>query len=98
MYITRDALAVATPTWMLGDSAYDILNWHDFCLKRSIVPIAPYNPRNTIDPVNIEYRVESVLKNMAGPSAQAIRLDETYDRRKRVERTNDAVKNCGFER
>ncbi|ELY83463.1 ISH11-type transposase ISHwa14 [Natrinema gari JCM 14663] len=30
MSVTRDALAVETPTWLLGDSAYDILDWHDW--------------------------------------------------------------------
>jgi len=32
MRVTRDALAVGTPMWMLGDSAYDILDWHDHLL------------------------------------------------------------------
>ena len=27
-----DALAVDTPIWVLGDSAYDILDWHDYLL------------------------------------------------------------------
>jgi len=30
----RDAFAVDTPIWMLGDSAYDILNWHDHLLPQ----------------------------------------------------------------
>lgn len=29
MRITRDALAVEQPVWMVGDSAYDTLDWHD---------------------------------------------------------------------
>ncbi len=32
MRVTRDALAVATPIWMVGDSAYDTLDWHDHLL------------------------------------------------------------------
>jgi len=41
MRITRDALAVDTSIWMLGDSAYDILNWHDPCGQQVVVPVAP---------------------------------------------------------
>lgn len=58
MRVTRDALAVKQPIWMLGDSAYDILDWHDHLLSTGVVPVAPYNPRNTNDPLDIEYRVE----------------------------------------
>ncbi len=35
MRVTKDALAVDTPIWMLGDSAYDVLEWHDSCCRRS---------------------------------------------------------------
>jgi hypothetical protein len=31
MHVTCDALAVDIPIWMLGDCAYDILDWHDPC-------------------------------------------------------------------
>ncbi len=58
MCVTRDALAVSHPTWMLGGSAYDILDWHDYLLEAGVVPIAAYNSRNTTDPLDIEYRVE----------------------------------------
>ena len=47
---------------MLGDSAYDILDWHDHLLAARVVPIAPYNQRNTDDPLNIEYRVEDCIE------------------------------------
>ncbi|ELY92875.1 ISH11-type transposase ISHwa14, partial [Natrialba taiwanensis DSM 12281] len=48
MRVTRDALAVDTPIWMLRDSAYDILDWHDHLLAAGVVPIAPYNPRTLL--------------------------------------------------
>ena len=32
---------------MLGDSAYNILDWHGHLLAAGVVPVAPYNPRNT---------------------------------------------------
>jgi hypothetical protein len=34
MRVTRDALAIEKPIWLIGDSAFDILNWHDFCSRR----------------------------------------------------------------
>jgi len=50
MRVTCDALAVEKPIWMLGDSAYDTLGWHDHLLAAGVVPVAPYNARNTDDP------------------------------------------------
>lgn len=32
--------------WMLGDAAFDILNWHDDLIEENTVAIAPYNERN----------------------------------------------------
>lgn len=43
---------------MIGDSAFGILNWYDILLKEHVVPVAPYNQRNTADPLDIDYRVE----------------------------------------
>ena len=97
MRVTRDALAVDTPIWMLGDSAYDILDWHDHLLAAGVVPIAPYNPRNTNDPLDIEYRVEDrIEEHSEGVQLKQSILDETYNHRTGVERTNDAVKDCGL--
>ena len=99
MRVTRDALAVDTPIWMLGDSAYDILEWHDHLLTAGVVPVAPYNPRNTNDPKDIEYRVEDRIEEHSEEVQlkQSI-LDETYNHRTGVERTNDAAKGCGLRR
>jgi hypothetical protein len=58
MRVTRDALAVATPVWMLEDSVYDTLDWHDPCGQQVVVPVAPCNARNTDDPKSIEYGIE----------------------------------------
>ena len=58
MRVTRDALAVGKPMWMLGDSAYDTFEWHDHLLAAGVVPVAPYNPRNTDNGKYIEYKVE----------------------------------------
>lgn len=45
MRVTRDALVVETSRWIVGDSEFDMLDWHDHLLAQSVVPVAPYNPR-----------------------------------------------------
>jgi len=60
------------------------------------VPVAPYNARNTDDPKDIEYRVEARIdEHSEDVQLKQSTLDETYNRRSGVERTNDAVKDCG---
>lgn len=49
-----------------GDSAYDTLDWHDLLLSAGVVPVAPYNPRNTDDSLDIEYRVEDRIDEYSG--------------------------------
>ena len=50
MRVTRDAVAVATPMWIIDDSGYDTLDWHNHLLAQGVVPIDPSNARNTDDP------------------------------------------------
>jgi hypothetical protein len=77
--------------------AYDILDWHNPCGQQVVVPIAPYNPRNTDDPKDIEYRIEDrIEEHSEDVQMNQSSLDETYNNRTDVERTNDAVKDCGL--
>jgi hypothetical protein len=99
MRVTRDALAVEQPMWMVGDSACDTPDWQDHLLAAGVVPVAPYNPRNTDDPKDIEYRVEDRIKeHNEDVQLKQSTLDETYNRRTGVERTNEPVRDCGLER
>ena len=99
MSVTRDALAVAKPMWMVGDSAYDTLDWHDHLLAAGVVPVAPYNARNTDEPKDIEYRVEDHIEHPSEDiQLKQSTLDETYNHRTGVERTNESVKDCGLGR
>ncbi len=99
MRVTRDVLAVAKPSWMVCDSAYDTLNWHDPCGQQVVVPVAPYNARNTDEPKDIEYRVEDrITEHSEDVQLNQSTLDETYNRRTGVERTNESVKDCGLGR
>ncbi|NEU59151.1 hypothetical protein FXF75_21230 [Halorussus sp. MSC15.2] len=63
MRVAHHALAVETPIWMIGDSVFDMLNWHDVLLEENVVPVASYNPRNTDEPLDIEYRAEDQIKD-----------------------------------
>ncbi len=97
--VTRDALDIGKPMWMLGDSAYDTLEWHDHLLTAGVVPVAPYNPRNTDDPKDIEYRIKDrIEKHSKDVRLKQSMLDETYNRWSGVERTNESVKGCGLGR
>jgi len=78
MRVTCDALAVEKPIWMLGDSAYDTLGWHDHLLAAGVVPVAPYNARNTDDPKDIEYRVEARIDEHS-EDVQAEAIDARRD-------------------
>jgi hypothetical protein len=82
---------------MLGDSAYGVLDWHDPCGQQVVVPIASYNPRNTDNPKDIEYRIEDrITEHSEDVQLKQSILDETYNNWTGVERTNDAVKDCGL--
>ncbi len=99
MRVTRDALAVVNPIWMVGDSAYDTLDWHDHLLAAGVVPVALYNARNTDDPKDIDYRVQDgIEQHSEDVQLKQSTLDETYNRRTGVERTNESVKDCGLGR
>jgi len=99
MRVTRDALTVVKPIWMVGDSAYDTLDWHDHLMATGVVPVAPYNARNTEDPKDIEYRVEDrIEQHSEDVQMKQSTLDETYNHRTGVERTNESVKDCGLGR
>jgi hypothetical protein len=97
MRVTRDALAVDAPRWFLGDSEFDMLGWHDWLLEQSVVPISPYNPRNTDDPPDIEYRVEERIKEHSDTVRLWQRqLEETYAERSRVETAIGVCKDLGL--
>lgn len=71
---------------MVGDSEFDMLEWHDHLLAQAVVPIAPYNPRNTNDPLDIGYRVEERIKeHIDTVRLWQKQLEETYSYRSQVE-------------
>ena len=61
------------------------------------MPVAPYNPRNTDDPLDIEFRIEDRIENHAEDiHLKQCVLEKTYNRRTQVERTIGATKDCGL--
>ncbi len=61
------------------------------------MPVFHYNPRNLDDPKDIEYRVEDRLtEDSAAEQLKQSTLDEPYNRRTEVGRTNDAVTDFGL--
>ncbi|MFB6300340.1 MAG: transposase [Halobacteriales archaeon] len=97
--VTEDALAVKKPLWMIGDSAFDILAWHDDLLLQNVVPVAPYNQRNANDPLDIEYRVEDrVTNHYDNICVSRSQLEETYKKRSQVENTINVCKEGGLGR
>lgn len=97
MGLTREALTVETPRWMIGDSEFDMLEWHDHLLAQEIVPIAPYNPRNTADPLDIDYRVEERIKEYSDTvRLWQKQLDKTYSYRSQVETAIGVCKDLGL--
>jgi len=102
MRVTCDALAVEKPIWMLGDSAYDTLGWHDHLLAAGVVPVVQRTKHRRSERHRVQGRSPH-RRTQRGRSEHSedvqlkqSTLDETYNRRSGVERTNDAVKDCGL--
>jgi hypothetical protein len=84
---------------MLGDAAFDMLERHDDLIKEGVVPIAPYNERNTDDSYGINYRIEQQIKEHSDAvGVCAKQLEESYEQRSQVERTIGTCKDCGLEK
>ena len=95
--ITQDALAVKKPVTFVGDAEFDMLDWHDDLIKAGVVPVVPYNPRNTNNPPDIEYRIQKRIKE----HSETVRvwekqLHDTYDNRAQVETAIGVCKNLGL--
>ncbi len=59
--VTGDVPAFDTPIRMVGDAAFETLDWHNDLIEEAVVSVVTYNPRNTDDPKDIEYRVEDCI-------------------------------------
>jgi len=92
-----DALAVEKPIWMLGDSAYDTLTGTTTCWPQGRASRSVQRTKHRRSERHREYRVEARIdEHSVDVQLKQSTLDETYNRRSGVERTNDAVKDCGL--
>jgi hypothetical protein len=96
--VIRDALQVKKPLVLLGDSGLDIVELQDDLIDDGVLPIIPYNPRNTDVPLEIKYRVEDLVHQRTDKvSLNRKELDSTYPQRNAVENTNNVLKQMGLE-
>lgn len=66
---------------ILGDSAYDTLDWYDHLPSVVVMYVAPFKPRNTDDSKDIEYRFEYRIKEYSEDvQLKQLMLDKTYNR------------------
>ena len=70
---------------VLGDSAFDTLEFHDRCVDRQILPVCTYNPRNTADPLDIVFRIETITEE-SGVQLDCDALQDGFEGRIAVER------------
>jgi hypothetical protein len=75
-----------------------MLDWHNDCIEKNVLSIAPYNSRNTDDSLDIKYRIEDQIEEHTDDiHLERSVLEDSYDRRTQVERTIGACKDCGLE-
>jgi len=97
MRVTCDALAVEKPIHDAWRQRLRHVGWHDHLLAAgSCQSLRTTHETPTIRKTDIEYRVEARIdEHSEDVQLKQSTLDETYNRRSGVERTNDAVKDCG---
>lgn len=72
-------------TVVLGDSAFDTLEFHDRCVDRQILLVCTYNLRNTAAPLDITFRIEDTVEEH-DVHLDSDALDDAFDGRIAVER------------
>ena len=82
---------------MVGDSEFDMLEWHDHLVQQAVMPIALYNQWNTDDPLDIDYCVEERIKEYSDTvRLWQKQLEETYSHRSQVETAIGVCKDLGL--
>lgn len=96
--VIQDGEVVKKPRVLLGDSGLDIVELQEELIEKHVLPIISYNPRNTVKPLNIKYRVEDLVRRRTGKvTLNRKELDNTYKQRVAVENTNNVLKQMGLE-
>jgi hypothetical protein len=65
---------------ILGDSAFNTLEFHDRPVDRQILSVCMYNSRNTADPLDIMFRIEAIIEE-SGVTLDRAALQDAFDGR-----------------
>jgi len=98
MRVTRDALAVDKPIWMVGDSAYDTLDWQTTCWPQGRASRTVQRAKHRRSERHRVQGRRPYHGTQRGRSAQAIHPGRDVQPPHGVERTNESVKDCGLRR
>ena len=97
--LVHDWIKSGDPIWMLGDAAFDMLEWRDDLIEEGVVSIALYNERNTHDPYDIDYRIEQRIKEHSDTvGVWSKQLKKTYEQRSQVERRLEPARTAASKR
>ena len=98
MQVIREAFTVRKPRVFLADAAFDYIFFQKEMMDEQILPIITYNPRNTHQPLPINYRVQDLVKNQTTKVTFNLKeLKKTFRKRSSVENANNVLKQLGLE-
>jgi transposase len=96
--VIREAFSVKKPRVFLADAAFDYIMFQKEMMNERILPIITYNPRNTHQPLPINYRIQQLVKEQTTKVTFNYKeLKKTFRKRSSVENTNNVLKQLGLE-
>jgi transposase len=96
--VIQKAFSVKKPRVFLADAGFDFIDFQQHMMKKKILPIVTYNPRNAGKLLPITYRVEHLVKQRATKvTFDQKKLKKTFRKRSSVENTNNVLKQLGLE-
>jgi len=96
--VIREAISIRKPRVLLADAAFDYITFQKEMLHEKIFPLITYNPRNTHQPLPINYRIEQFIKEQTTKVIFNVKqLKITFRKRSSVENANNVLKQLGLE-
>ncbi len=97
--IVSTAVDIKKPTELMADPEFDVVDLIEDLLDDKVLPIIPYNPRNSNEELPIEYRAEKIVdEQQDNVSLNTDELDkEYYSKRVSVERAIGKLKELDLE-
>jgi hypothetical protein len=84
-------MKIKKPRVFLGDTGFDIVELQEQLMDDGLLPIMPYNPRNTDVPLDIKYRGDLIHQQTNKLSLNRKELDDTYIQQISVENVNNIL-------